>query len=151
MIWWMRHGQSTWNAVDRLQGHESGPPLTDLGREQVRLASQQLAHRQIERLVASPAVRAQQSADIVGAALGLPVATNQLLLEKGLDESVADVLVRIRAFIDGADQHTTLAVSHGDTIGLAIGLLSGQAPSAPVNASILGVAEGVVQSWAPPL
>ena len=30
MILWVRHGQSTWNVIDRMQGHELSPPLTEI-------------------------------------------------------------------------------------------------------------------------
>lgn len=68
----LRHGQSEWNAIRRWQG-SADTPLTDLGREQ--------AHRTAERLVAldveftgpwtSDLVRASETADILGRALGL--------------------------------------------------------------------------------
>jgi len=138
MIWWVRHGQSTWNALDRLQGHELGPPLTDLGRAQAETAAEALARRPVDQVLSSPAVRARQTAEIIAARLGLEVVIEPLLLEKGLDESVEAVIERIQTLLR-RDLRDTVAVSHGDTIALAVGLLAGRSPGAPANASIISV------------
>lgn len=160
MILWVRHGQSTWNVLDRLQGHELSPPLTELGREQARQAADELAGRGVVRLLSSPATRALETAQIIGEHLGLEVEVEPLLLEKGLEEDFTTVLVRVQQFLDrhGLDEHTpdqpghTVAVSHGDTIGLAVGLLSGQRPELPANGSITTVdpRTRVVDVFVPP-
>lgn len=147
MILWVRHGQSTWNVLDRLQGHELSPPLTELGREQAQHAAESLADRGVVRLLSSPATRALETAEIIGTHLGLEVEFEPLLLEKGLDENYTNVLVRVQQVIDkhGVDRDLpghTVAVSHGDTIGLAVGLLSGQRPEPPANGSITSVDPG---------
>ncbi|KAA1380020.1 histidine phosphatase family protein [Aeromicrobium fastidiosum] len=144
MILWVRHGQSTWNVLDRMQGHELSPPLTELGREQAQHAAESLAGRGVVRLLSSPATRALETAEIIGAHLGLEVEVEPLLLEKGLDENYTNVLVRVQQFLDrhSVDRDLpdhTVAVSHGDTIGLAVGLLSGQRPEPPANGSITSV------------
>lgn len=139
MIIWVRHGQSTWNAVDRMQGHELSPPLTDLGRAQALRAAETLVGQGVVRLLSSPAVRAQETAAIIGERLDLEVHTEPLLLEKGLDEEVVDVLARVREVLDAGHPDHTVAVSHGDTIGLAVGLLTGTRPLPPENGSIHAV------------
>lgn len=136
MILWVRHGQSTWNAVDRMQGHELSPPLTDLGREQAVLAAEALANRNVVRIISSPAVRARQTADLIAARLGLDVVEEPLLLEKGLDEDKASVLDRIRTLLARDLPINTVAVSHGDVIGYAVELLTGKLPALPANGSI---------------
>lgn len=145
MTYWVRHGQSTWNVLDRMQGQELGPPLTDLGRTQSAAAAEELAGLGITRILSSPAVRAQQTAEIVAGRLGLTVETEDLLVEKGLDESLPSVLTRVRILLDLDLPDSTVMVSHGDTIGLAIGLLSGHPPAPPANASITSVsADGTI-------
>lgn len=139
MIFWVRHGQSTWNVLDRLQGHELSPPLTELGRAQAVAAAETLADRGIVRLLSSPAVRALETAKIIATRLGLEVEVEPLLLEKGLDENMISVLVRVQNILDRELPDHTVVVSHGDTIGLAVGLLSGQKPSLPGNCSITTV------------
>ena len=139
MIMWVRHGQSTWNAIDRMQGHELSPPLTELGRLQAARAADSLVGRGVVRLLSSPAVRAQETAAIIGERLGLEVVTEPLLLEKGLDEEVGDVLVRVRTMLDTEHPEHTVAVSHGDTIAFAVGLLTQTPPHLPENGSIIAV------------
>jgi len=139
VIIWVRHGQSTWNAIDRMQGHELSPPLTDLGRAQAQRAADALAGQGVVRLLSSPAVRALQTAEIIGDRLGLEVRTEPLLLEKGLDEEVVEVLARVRRLLAADHPEHTVAVSHGDTIALAVGLLTGTPPELPANGSILAV------------
>jgi broad specificity phosphatase PhoE len=139
VILWVRHGQSTWNVIDRMQGHELSPPLTDLGREQSAQAAESLVDRGVVRILSSPAVRALETATIIGERLGLAVETEPLLLEKGLEEDVIRVLERVRLLIDQDLPEHTVAVSHGDTIGLAVGLLTSTPPELPPNGSIIAV------------
>ena len=136
MIFWVRHGQSTWNAIDRMQGHELSPPLTDLGRAQSAQAADALVGRGVVHLLSSPATRALETAAVIGERLGLEVVTEPLLLEKGLDEDVAQVLARIQKVLGADLPEHTVAVSHGDTIALAVGLLTGTPPELPANGSI---------------
>ena len=136
MIFWVRHGQSTWNAIDRMQGHELSPPLTDLGRAQSAQAADALVGRGVVHLLSSPATRALETAAVIGERLDLDVVTEPLLLEKGLDEDVAQVLARVQKILGADLPEHTVAVSHGDTIALAIGLLTGTPPALPANGSI---------------
>ena len=76
----LRHGQSTWNADGRWQGH-ADPPLSPLGEEQARDAARRLAPGQFSRIVASNLRRARQTAEILAEALGLPVALDPDLRE----------------------------------------------------------------------
>lgn len=136
MILWVRHGQSTWNVIDRMQGHELSPPLTELGREQAALTAGLLEGRGVVRILSSPAVRARQTADIIAERLGLEVVEEPLLLEKGLDEDKASVQGRIRQLLALDLSGPTVAVSHGDTIGYAVELLTGELPQLPANGSV---------------
>ena len=74
MLWLARHGQTAYNAAGRFQG-QLPVPLDDRGREQAgELAARAVALAPTV-LVCSPVARAQETADIVGARLGLtPVA-----------------------------------------------------------------------------
>ena len=139
MIFWVRHGQSTWNAIDRMQGHELSPPLTDLGRTQSVRAADALVDRGVVHLLSSPAARAQETAAIIGERLGLDVVTEPLLLEKGLDEDVVEVIARVQRLLAMDLPEHTVVVSHGDTIGLAVALLSRSTLTPPTNGSITSV------------
>ena len=139
MIFWVRHGQSTWNVIDRMQGHELSPPLTDLGRAQSAQAADALVDRGVVHLLSSPATRALETAAVIGERLGLEVVTEPLLLEKGLDEEVVEVVTRVQKVLASDLPEHTVAVSHGDTIGLAIALLSRTSLTPPTNGSVTSV------------
>jgi len=70
VFWLIRHGESTWNAAGRWQGH-ADPPLTSRGREQVAELAVELHGGGIELLVASDLARTRQTASILGQHLGL--------------------------------------------------------------------------------
>lgn len=76
----LRHGQSTWNADGRWQG-QADPPLSPLGEDQARDAARRLAPGQFSRVLASDLRRARQTAEILGAALRLPVEVDPELRE----------------------------------------------------------------------
>ncbi len=135
-LFWMRHGESTWNVAGREQGRTAHPPLTDRGRAQVVAAAETLTQSGVTAVVCSPLVRARESADLVAAHLGLDVVEDPLLVERGLDETVDDVLERIRIFVARQPLDSTLVVSHGDLIAYAHALLTGSTPSLPANAEV---------------
>ena len=139
MILWVRHGQSTWNVLDRMQGHELSPPLTELGRQQAGQAAEALVDAGVVRVLTSPAVRAKETAAIIAERLGLEAIEEPLLLEKGLEEDTVSVLGRIRSVLEADHPDHTVAVSHGDTIGLAVGMLSRRRPELPGNGTITRV------------
>ena len=76
----VRHGETDWNAEGRLQGH-TDRPLNEFGRRQARALAERLAGDGIDAIYASDLARARETAEIVGARVGLPV-----LLEPGLRE-----------------------------------------------------------------
>jgi glucosyl-3-phosphoglycerate phosphatase len=61
----VRHGESTWNAEERLQG-QLDPPLSDRGREQSRALAGMLDGLPGERIVCSDLGRARQTAELMG-------------------------------------------------------------------------------------
>lgn len=66
----VRHGETDWNRHGRLQG-SSDIPLNDTGRAQAREAAHRLSSRSWDVLVSSPLARAAETADLIGAELGL--------------------------------------------------------------------------------
>ncbi len=82
LLYLVRHGESTWNVARRVQGQHGEPPLTERGRRQARELAERLWGSGAVQLLASDAVRARQSADIIGHALRLQVRTTPLLRER---------------------------------------------------------------------
>jgi broad specificity phosphatase PhoE len=81
----IRHGQSEWNAVfsrTRIDPGIPDPPLTEVGREQALRVAEALATRALSRLVVSPYRRTLQTAEIIGAALGLPIEVEPAVRER---------------------------------------------------------------------
>jgi broad specificity phosphatase PhoE len=71
-FWYLRHGQTDWNAEGRSQG-SIDIPLNATGIGQAQAAAQQLRNRGIATIVASPLSRARVTAEIVAETLGLPI------------------------------------------------------------------------------
>jgi len=76
----IRHGESTWNAEGRWQGH-GDPSLSERGREQAARLAAELADEGIEMIVASDLARAAETAAILGDALGLAPGRDERLRE----------------------------------------------------------------------
>jgi broad specificity phosphatase PhoE len=76
----LRHGE-VYNPDGVLYGRLPGFQLSLRGRQQAEVAAKFLAARPIGYLVASPLERAQQTAAPLAAALGLPIATDDRLIE----------------------------------------------------------------------
>ncbi|CAN5325117.1 histidine phosphatase family protein [soil metagenome] len=125
-ILWVRHGQSTWNAAGRMQGHTAHPTLTDLGRSQAAASARRLMAYEPKLLLTSPLVRAQETADIIGDVLGLTPVVEQQLIEMGLDEDLIDVQNRATQFLANLlTDGIVVAVSHGDFIPIALLMQAG--------------------------
>jgi probable phosphoglycerate mutase len=77
----VRHGETDWNAEGRLQGH-TDRPLNDFGRRQAAALAERLAGEDIAAIYASDLARAKETAEIVGARLGLVVVVDPDLREK---------------------------------------------------------------------
>lgn len=70
MIALARHGETPYNAERRFQGHLP-VPLNAHGREQAHELAKVAAQRAWSALICSPLARARETAEIVGAAIGL--------------------------------------------------------------------------------
>lgn len=157
----VRHGQSTWNAVGRVQGQTMSPELTELGRRQATAVAVRLLDRRPRRLLTSDLVRARQSAQIMADVLGLEPEDAPLLRERHygtwqggrLDdavrvarsladheplpggESLVDVRHRWQQLVAGlrGSPGPVVLVTHGNVIADAAGAAD------PANGSILPV------------
>ncbi len=72
-IYFLRHGQTEWNALQKFQG-SIDIPLSDAGREQADRAAGYFADRPIlDAIYSSPLARAYETAEILGECQGLDV------------------------------------------------------------------------------
>ena len=79
-FYFLRHGETTWNASGKTQG-QLNSPLSDLGREQAEIAAQALKDEPIERIIASPLDRAFHTAQAVARVKGLSIQPDPDLME----------------------------------------------------------------------
>ncbi len=105
----MRHGQADWSAPsDRERS------LTGQGIQEVSSTAAQLAGQQINRIIASPYLRVQQTAGIVSKACGVAVDTLDALEPDGDSASVVQAL---------PESGVVLLVSHMPLVSCLAGLL----------------------------
>ncbi len=69
-FWFLRHGQTDWNARDLAQGNVE-TQLNETGRAQAVAAARVLVGRGITQIFSSPLHRARETADVIGEAIGL--------------------------------------------------------------------------------
>jgi probable phosphoglycerate mutase len=82
-FFFVRHGESTWNAARRVQG-QSDVPLSEAGLAQAHEAAARIAGQPVGALFASPLQRARRTAEIINAVLGLPMSLHDDLMEARL-------------------------------------------------------------------
>jgi len=80
LLW--RHGQTTWNAERRFQGH-SDVPLDATGHEQARRTARYIAALHPAAIYSSDLARAVETADYLARLTGLPVQLDKDLRERG--------------------------------------------------------------------
>jgi broad specificity phosphatase PhoE len=100
----VRHGQSTWNALGKWQGR-ADPPLSPLGQQQAASAAARIG--MVDTVIASPLVRARQTAEIIAEGIGVgPVNTDDRLIETDAGDWTGLTFHEIRTGWPGwLDQH----------------------------------------------
>jgi broad specificity phosphatase PhoE len=100
-FWFLRHGETDWNAANRTQG-STDIPLNANGVAQAHAAAELLRGLDIGTLVCSPLGRARQTAEIVGAALGLTPEVRPGLREANFGVHEGEVMgAWFAAWVDG--------------------------------------------------
>ncbi|MGI9097182.1 MAG: histidine phosphatase family protein [Solirubrobacteraceae bacterium] len=97
----VRHGETDDNAANRFQGRID-TPLNDRGREQSRALARSLAGEGLRALYSSPLSRARETAEIVGAQLGLKPTYDPRLMEADAGEWSGRLSAEIAAGAPGA-------------------------------------------------
>lgn len=128
-VWVLRHGQAESHARS-----DAERELTQQGREEALRSAAQLIGQPIQAIIASPYMRAQQTAQLVREVLGfeLEIRTEAWLAPDSNPLTVLDHL-------DSADN--VLLVSHNPLVGSLIGLLQHGHLRAPQPMSTASLAE----------
>ncbi|MGV8896447.1 MAG: histidine phosphatase family protein [Rhodoglobus sp.] len=115
LIYFVRHGETEWNRQQRIQG-STDIPLNDTGRAQALAAAARLSDSAPDLIVASPLMRAFETATIIGDSLGLNGPTaDPALVERNYGEAEGMNYRQIedrfpdRALIRGHESHERLA------------------------------------------
>ena len=84
-----RHGQTTWNVLNKVCGRTDAP-LTELGRQQAQALAEKTRDLGIDLIISSPLQRALDTAKAVAAVSGAPIITDDRLIEQdyGIYEGV---------------------------------------------------------------
>jgi len=78
----MRHGEAESNVTGTLDClDDQNNHLTEKGKEQVRVAAQELIGKGITKIITSPFIRTQETAHIIAASLGITIHTDERLKE----------------------------------------------------------------------
>ncbi|HBX54683.1 phosphohistidine phosphatase SixA [Pseudomonas sp. UBA2684] len=112
-LWLLRHGEAEPHARS-----DAERVLTARGREDVRQAAVQLEGRTLSAILASPYVRAQQTAALVRDALGFTAGIHTVPWLTP-DSDPREVLVQLDRYADGE----LLLVTHQPLVGAVAGLL----------------------------
>jgi broad specificity phosphatase PhoE len=83
-LWFVRHGESTWNAAGLVQGQAHGPVLTDKGRSEAARLVEHLVDINVTSIYTSDLERALQTATIVSQELGVALQIDPALRERNL-------------------------------------------------------------------
>lgn len=163
IVW--RHGNTDWNAANRVQG-QLDVPLNDLGQEQAATAAPLLAALRPDALVASDLKRAASTAQALAALTGLPVRTDVRLRERyyGLWQGLTMSEVRERFPAEHArwragEQDPGCEVESLDDLGKRVGAaLQDAADAAPGGTIVVATHGGGARQgcghllgWAPPV
>lgn len=97
----LRHGQTEFNAGNRMQG-QLDTDLSDLGRDQAVAAAEVLAKRQPLLIVSSDLRRALDTAETLGERSGLPVEVDARLRETHLGDWQGMTHIEVDAAAPGA-------------------------------------------------
>jgi uncharacterized phosphatase len=160
----VRHGQTEWNRLGRLQGR-TGAPLDEVGHEQAALAARLLAGSSWHWLQVSPAQRALETADAIAASIpGIAIHREPALIERDYGQAEGIILTHAQSRwpdgIPGMETEEQLAergaaalrriaeeradadgivVGHGAYFRAALALLSGTSVPRILNGSITTV------------
>jgi len=124
-FWFLRHGETDWNAQNLSQGNVD-IPLNETGLAQAQAAAAKLRGRGIVTIITSPLSRALVTAEIVGSVLGLPLAVDEGLREVSFGEQEGKPMgdwyaewVTDRFTPEGAESFLDLRIRAAAAIGRA--------------------------------
>ena len=95
-FYFLRHGQTEWNREGRYQG-VADTPLNELGIAQAQAAAVLLAKLPIDRIIASPMIRALKTAAIVSEAIDRPIHIERGIRERNFGSFDGLIISEVKA------------------------------------------------------
>jgi len=102
-LWFVRHGESTWNASGLVQGQAEGSILTAKGRREAARAAEQLGSLRASAICTSDLERAHETAEIIGHALRLPLRYERSLRERNFGTAQGHPLSELHPAFSGME------------------------------------------------
>lgn len=112
-IYFVRHGESEGNALRIHQSKET--PLSEIGESQAKIVALRFSKISVDTIIASPYLRAKQTAKAIAERNNLPLETNELLSERrGPSELIGISHLSEQSKQVRAELHTHLLDQNGD-------------------------------------
>jgi broad specificity phosphatase PhoE len=102
-LWFVRHGESTWNASGLVQGQAEGSVLTAKGRREAARAAEQLGRSRAGAIWTSDLERAHETAAIIGHVLHLPLRYERALRERNFGTAEGRPLRELSTAVSGIE------------------------------------------------
>ena len=101
MIYFIRHGQTPYNKVGKLQGILD-IPLSAIGRKQAKVSAEKLKEYKIDIIYSSPLKRTLSTANFINKYHNLNIITDKRIVERGFGnfEGTKNVLSNISDYLD---------------------------------------------------
>ena len=115
ILHFVRHGETTWNAEQRIQGQTHDVPLSDRGREQAREAAGALASVPAGAIYSSDLRRAMETAAPIAEALRLSVIETPALRERHFGALQGQRYEDVRHRFESAWRDPELRVDGGES------------------------------------
>lgn len=95
LIYLMRHGETDWNKARRMQG-QSDIPLNEFGLQLAYETAEGLKEVKFGAIFSSPLIRASVTAGIIAEGRGIPVETDERLIEMNFGSGEGDTFDRAK-------------------------------------------------------
>ena len=115
-IFVVRHGQTDWNVLEKLQG-KTDIELNEVGRKQAQTTGEQIKNENIELIIASPLKRAKETAEIINKNFNAPIIEDERLMERGYGELEGKTRTErntLKEFSEGKDEFWNYNKNIGD-------------------------------------
>ena len=102
-LWFVRHGESTWNASRLVQGQAGGSVLTAKGRREAARAAARLSDISVAAIYSSDLDRARETAAIIATVLRVPLHLDPALRERSFGDAEGHPLIELDTAASGIE------------------------------------------------